>query len=247
MRSLIAMAAVGVLTGWATQTSAAETCSVPDARGTQACTAGMDEARIREITITQNQSKWCWAASISMIFAYHGYKLPQEDIVRDINGKVEDVNAPSGEFMTRALRRNWRDPSNQEFAVSTKTGDIDANRYEISNAAIADELGAGRPLLIGTLGHAMVLVSANYNRHSNGDIVITGGSVIDPLPDKGVRKLAKAEMLLSYVSSVQVAGMQPGPARTLQALDAAAGRLNPAATLRSEGPVYAGPGINGAR
>lgn len=242
MHSLIAMAAFGVLAGWATPSSATETCNAPDAKGTQACTASMDEARIREIIITQHQPQWCWAASISMIFAYHGYTLPQEDIVKDVHGKVEDIKAPTGETMTKALRRHWRDPSNQEFVVSTKTGDVDANRYEISNTTIADELGEGRPLLIGTRGHAMVLVGAHYERHANGEIVITGGSVIDPLPGKGVRRLAGSEMMLSYVSSVHVASVQAAPERTLQARDDAAGRPTPAATMSAEGPVYAGPG-----
>jgi hypothetical protein len=246
MRSLIAVAALGFITSWASQASAAETCNAPDANGVQACTASMDEARVREITITQHQPQWCWAASISMIFTYYGYKLTQEDIVLGVHGKVEDINAPSGEAMTKALRRHWRDPSNQEFAVSTKTGDIDANRFEISNATMASELGEGRPLLIGTRGHAMVLVSVNYQRHSDGDVVITGGQVIDPLPGKGVRRLARSEMVLSYVSSVQVASVQPGPARPLQALDEAAGRHAAAATMRADGPVYAGPGTGAA-
>jgi hypothetical protein len=241
VRSAMSAAAIAFITSWATQASAAETCHAPDASGVQACTASMDETRIREITITQHQPQWCWAASISMIFTHYGYRLSQEDIVLNVHGKVEDINAPSGEAMTKALRRQWRDPANQEFAVSTKTGDIDANRFEINNAAIVGELTEGRPLLIGTRGHAMVLVGANYQRHSNGDVVITGGQVIDPLPGKGVRKLARNELILSYVSSVQVASVQPGPTHPLQALDDAAARHAAAATTRAMGPVYAGP------
>ena len=206
--------------GWGLASHAAEVCATPDARGTQACTASMDDARVREIAITQERSQWCWAASISMIFAYHGYTLPQEAIVLDVHGKVADVNAPSGEAMTSALRRHWRDRGNQEFAVSARAGDIAANRYEVSNAAIATELAAGRPLLVGTRGHAMVLVSANYERRANGDVVITGGSVIDPLPGKGLRKLARNEMVLTYVAAVEVAGV-PAASSTAHAVNGA--------------------------
>ncbi|MES2973490.1 MAG: papain-like cysteine protease family protein [Pseudomonadota bacterium] len=203
--------AAGILACWSMAPQAAETCNAPDARGTVSCTAGMSEARIREIAISQERSQWCWAASMSMIFAHHGLRVPQEHIVKDVHGKVEDVNAPSGEAMTSALRRRWRDQmGNQEFAVNTRTGDIAANRYEITNAQIADELTGGRPLLIGTKGHAMVLVKANYERRTNGDVVITGGTVIDPMPDKGVRKLARAEMVLSYVAAVEVSEVRDG-------------------------------------
>jgi len=194
-----------LLAGGAVPSHASEVCAAPDARGTIACTAGMDDARVRAIAISQDKSQWCWAASISMIFASHGFRLPQDVIVKDINGNLEDLNAPSGEFMTNALRRQWLNPEGRQVAVSTRTGDIAANRYEVSNAAIATELAEGRPLLIGTRGHAMVLVKANYERRRNGDVVITGGTVIDPLPDKGVRKLARNELVLSYVSAVQVA------------------------------------------
>lgn len=194
-----------MLACWSLASQASETCNAPDAQGNIACTAGMSEQRIREITIFQERSQWCWAASMSMIFAHHGYRVPQEYIVENVHGKVEDVNAPSGEAMTSALRRRWRDQvRNEEFAVRTRTGDIAANRYEITNAHVAAELTGGRPLLIGTKGHAMVLVRASYERRANGDIVITGGTVIDPMPDKGVRQLARAEMALSYVSAVEV-------------------------------------------
>ncbi len=194
-----------MLACWSLAPQAAELCNVPDVKGNIACTAGMSEQRISEITIFQERSQWCWAASMSMIFAHYGYRVPQEYIVKDVHGRVEDVNAPSGEAMTSALRRRWRDQlRNEEFAVNTRTGDIAANRYEITNAHIADELTSGRPLLIGTKGHAMVLVKASYERRANGDIIITGGTVIDPMPDKGVRKLARGEMALSYVAAVEV-------------------------------------------
>ncbi len=220
LRGIVVMSALGALAAWASPASAGESCNAPDAKGNIACTAGMDEPRIREIAVTQDKSQWCWAASISMIFASHGFRLPQEAIVKDITGKLEDVNAPSGEAMTSALRRKWRSPQGQqEVAAWAKVGDIAANRYEITNPEIAAELAEGRPLLIGTRGHAMVLVKANYERRTNGDVIITGGTVIDPLPGKGVRKLAKGEMVLSYVASVNVA-LNVADDSSVQALNA---------------------------
>lgn len=254
LRGIVVMSALGVLAAWATPAQAGESCNAPDAKGSIACTAGLHEDRIREIAITQDKSQWCWAASISMIFASHGFRLPQEAIVKDITGKLEDVNAPSGEAMTNALRRKWRSPeSHQEVATSAKVGDIAANRFEISNAAIADELAEGRPLLIGTRGHAMVLVKANYERRTNGDVIITGGTVIDPLPGKGVRKLARGEMILSYVAAVQVAGIKPhAPSNTLASADTEEedeDDVNTPVYARrpTSGPTYAGPSLKRGR
>lgn len=254
LRGIVVMSALCVLAAWANPAAAGESCNAPDAKGNVACSAGLDEPRIRDIAITQDKSQWCWAASISMIFASHGFRLPQDAIVKDITGKLEDVNAPSGEAMTNALRRKWRSPQDQhEVAASARVGDIAANRYEISNAAIADELIGGRPLLIGTRGHAMVLVKASYERRTNGDVVITGGTVIDPLPGKGVRKLGRGEMVLSYVASVQVAAIKPhAPSMTLASAvvddeeeeeeDEQVDVNSPVYARRAAvGPTYAGP------
>ena len=215
---------------------AGETCHTPDSKGNVACSAGMNEARVREIATVQEKSQWCWAASISMIFANYGYTLAQEAIVKDVHGSVADVNAESGEVMTNALQRHWRDAANHEFAVSARAGDVAAQRYDISNAAIARELADGRPLLIGTRGHAMVLVRANYERRSNGDIVITGGTVIDPLPGKGVRRLARNEMGLTYVAAVQVSGVDGNAQVHADADDARSGPL-------AAGTSYAGSAL----
>ncbi|MBC7452707.1 MAG: C39 family peptidase [Massilia sp.] len=214
----------GLLSAGALASQAAETCRTADAKGAIACSAGMDDARVREIAIVQERSQWCWAASISMIFANYGYTLPQETIVKDVHGSVADVNAESGEVMTSALQRHWRDAANHEFAVSSRAGDVAASRYDISNDAIATELINGRPLLIGTRGHAMVLVHANYERRSNGVVVITGGTVIDPLPGKGVRRLARNEMGLTYVAAVQVSSMDSKASAQVESDDLHSGR-----------------------
>jgi hypothetical protein len=66
----------GVLSAIAMASHAAETCHTADAKGAIACSAGMDDARVREIATVQERSQWCWAASISMIFANYGYTLP---------------------------------------------------------------------------------------------------------------------------------------------------------------------------
>lgn len=207
-RSLWRALALGsVLACAAAASHGAERCAAPDARGHVACSAGMGEAQARAMALTQERSQWCWAASIAMIFGFHGYRLPQEAIVQDVHGSVADVNAPSGEAITSALRRPWRTPDARGFVASSQTGDIAANRYEVGNAQIVDELASGRPLLIGTRGHAMVLVEADYERRPDGNVVITGGSVIDPLPGKGLRRLTRPEMVLSYVSVVKVDGL----------------------------------------
>src|SRR5687768_14169077 len=57
---------------------AAEVCSSPDQHGVAHCRAGLTTAQIRHMAVAQEKSQWCWAASIAMVFAHHGYKLEQE-------------------------------------------------------------------------------------------------------------------------------------------------------------------------
>jgi hypothetical protein len=85
----------------------------------------------------------------------------------------------------------------------------------------------------------MVLVHANYERRAHGEVVITGGTVIDPLPGKGVRSLARAEMGLTYVAAVQVTGVEGKATLHAQAGDARSGRSGGSAG-------YAGTALAGA-
>jgi hypothetical protein len=51
----------------------------------------------------------------------------------------------------------------------------------------AQDLAADMPLIVGTMGHAMVLTALTYNRDGYGSGVVTGAIVRDPWPYPGLR------------------------------------------------------------
>jgi hypothetical protein len=182
-----------------------EQCGAPDALGNRQCQAGLASDSVATIAAVQEQPQWCWAASISMIFAHHGYRVRQEEIVKDGYGVAVNLPASSGQVMTNALSKAWTDQNARGFQSTAQTSDALARHYEVSNGKVIAELTAGRPLLVGTsLGHAMVLVNLKYQRMVSGAVRINGGTVIDPDPSRGVRPMASVEMKLTYVAAVQV-------------------------------------------
>ncbi|HVN04880.1 MAG TPA: hypothetical protein VMT86_10710, partial [Bryobacteraceae bacterium] len=64
-------------------------------------------------------------------------------------------------------------------------------------------LAVGMPLIIGSMGHAMVLTAVSYNRAPNSQGQVTGAVVRDPWPGRGRRMLsgqeAAAAMLLARI------------------------------------------------
>lgn len=143
---------------------------------------------------SQLQSQWCWAASISMVFAHAGYSVEQARIVTEAYGAPENIPALAGIVMAQSLNRNWQDDFGQEFS-SRVTGlyDSDAGIYGITNQKIVQELDAGRPLVLGARTHAMVLTAVQYYDTPFGPQVVSAG-VFDPWPSVGPRGLDMDEM-----------------------------------------------------
>lgn len=156
--------------------------------------------------MVQEQPQWCWAAAISMIFAHHGYDVRQEQIVKGGYGATVNLPAPSGQAMTKALSRAWVDGKHRPFQGHAVATDAYAHQYQVSNYKVLSELADGRPLLLGAMHHAVVLVGLTYEKSERGNVRIIGGTVIDPQPGKGIRALLAGEMKPTYVAAVQVMG-----------------------------------------
>lgn len=199
---------------------AEEKCATPDTNGVSQCRAGLPAERVRALAVVQEQPQWCWAASISMIFAHHGYTVRQEEIVKDGYGVAADLPAPSGQAMTNALSRAWVDEHDRPFQGKAYASDSLARQYQVSDQKVLAELASGNPLLIGAMGHAVVLVGLRYERSAKGNVRIIGGTVIDPQPGRGVRPLLAGEMHPTYVAAVQVMGVEQKMAVAVAAADA---------------------------
>jgi hypothetical protein len=200
---LSSLIAVALMVGVA-PAQAEESCSTPDDNGVSQCHAGLPAESLPQLAVVQEQPQWCWAAAISMIFAHHGYQVRQQEIVRDGYGVVANFPAPSGQAMTNAMSKAWTDQHAQLFQAKAYVSDALSHQSEVSNNTVISELGAGRPLLIGAQGHAVVLVGLRFERSAKGNVRILGGTVIDPQPGTGVRPMHPAEMHPTYVAAVQV-------------------------------------------
>ncbi len=150
----------------------------------QTCDAGIPSGAL-DVTAriepnVQLQSQWCWAASISGVFAYYGHPVSQARIVREAYGSV--VNMPgSPQAIMGSLNRPWVDDAGHPFRVRS-------DLYSSNWVTAAQDLAQGMPLIVGSLGHAMVVTATEYRRLPNGvgetQLVI----VRDPWPANARRR-----------------------------------------------------------
>lgn len=181
---------------------AGERCQ-PDPYGQVVCEVGIPSERLEPITSQQAMSQWCWAASLSMIFGYHGHALPQERIVQSVFGQLVDLPAMNGMVMSRSLARPWVDQRGRRFQAKVRVFDMHAGLFELDTEAIITELREERPMLVGTVGHAMVMTALRYVRTPMGPQVI-GVTVRDPWPGRGRRDLQWHEMQPQYLAAVDL-------------------------------------------
>lgn len=159
------------------------------------CTAGVNFNQFQSYAFqNQYQSQWCWAATISMVFAHSGYQVDQHRIVNEAYGGITNLPA-QGWQLTQNLNRSWIDDSGSEFS-SRVSGLYDASQgvVGISDAQIINQLSNGKPLIIGSNGHAMVLTEVSYYLNDMGGF--TGyvyAAVFDPWPGRGPRYLTPQE------------------------------------------------------
>lgn len=162
----------------------------------QNCTSEVEFSKFAESFAAQEQSQWCWAAVISMIFDYHGHPVAQGRIVETLYGRR--INLPSGNGYNMASRLNsdWVDDNGKRFSARlTAAYDSMAGVHRMTNAMIVRELDQGRPFVIGTNGHAVVATQVTYVRGPWPQPVITSIGVFDPWPGRGSRSLTQAEIL----------------------------------------------------
>jgi hypothetical protein len=159
------------------------------------------EVNLSQFAMTAYQPQlcpqWCWAASIAMIFAYHGHPVTQMRIVQQVYGSA--VCFPAGNAMTIAsqLSRNWVDDSGQPFSSRLVAAfDAQAGVYAINNQTIIQQLDSDQPMIFCNQHHAMVLTAIDYRPTSMGPYVM-GLGVVDPWPGMGAHALSPAESVMA--------------------------------------------------
>jgi len=235
--AIVLLSAVGARAG--------ERCEPPDEQGNVLCVVGIPSERLEPVTSQQRMSQWCWAASISMLFGFHGHAVSQERIVQSVWGQLVDLPAMSGSMMSESLARPWVDDRGRRFQARVRVFDVDAGQYGVDTDAIIDELRAERPLLVGTVGHAMVMTALRYVTSPSGMAEVVGATVRDPWPGIGRRELEWHEMEPRYVATVDIA--RPPDARTSPrpgSQETATGGCETACDARARACERSAPGVD---
>jgi hypothetical protein len=187
VRSVFTGIALALASVHAQSARAAIDCKAFGPPAYQVCRAGL-RSQVLPVTAAdseQHQSEWCWAASIAAVFAYYHHPVSQERIVDETYGDI--VNLPgTPQAILSSLNRPWVDDDGRPFRVS---GDV----YSANPSTAANDLAYDRPLIIGTLGHAMVLTGVQFVRNPGGGRVVAA-YVRDPWPfDARYRPLTAQE------------------------------------------------------
>jgi ABC-type bacteriocin/lantibiotic exporter with double-glycine peptidase domain len=164
--------------------------------GVRTCVAGIPQERLNMVFAYQQESEWCWAACIQMVFGYWGHPITQQEIVSQTWGVIANMPAQPMDII-RDLNRRWTDRNGEMFTVA---GDV----FSANGFTAVQDLAAEMPLIIGSMGHAMVLTAVSYNQAMNSQSQLTGALVRDPWPGRGGRRPltpteAAATMLLARI------------------------------------------------
>ncbi|MBL8328638.1 MAG: hypothetical protein JNJ71_07275 [Rubrivivax sp.] len=132
-----------------------------------------------------------------MVFRYYGYSVSQRRIVEETFGQAVNLPGTAGQIMDN-LNRDWEDDRGREFSV---TADV----YSVNVATAADDLANDMPLIVGTMGHAIVLTSLDLLRDVYGRIQVGAAVVRDPWPGRGRRVLSPQEWYsIAFAARVRV-------------------------------------------
>jgi hypothetical protein len=153
-------------------------------------------------------SEWCWAASVSNVFAYFGHPVAQEAIVQTVYGRMVNLPSFTARTIAQQLNRQWTDANGKTFTCRlTAAYDAAAGVFDITNSFMMDELRAGRPIVYGST-HCMVITAIDYL--PNGAVV--GVGVFDPWPGSPRSRLLRGSDIVlknlggnvTFLASVQI-------------------------------------------
>jgi hypothetical protein len=186
--------------------ASAEIACQPWGEGQEVCQAGLKFAP--EMTTAEQQCPyWCWAACIESIFAIDGFRVPQQQIVARVYGGVVCA-AADGPTIARAVSGQWQDDAGRAFNASCDVV-IDQQYGVWRNDApllAAKELEAGRPLILGALGHAVLLTAMTFGRDAYGNTQVGEMVIRDPWPTNPNRRTLSMQeaQQISFLATVQV-------------------------------------------
>jgi hypothetical protein len=140
------------------------------------------------------EDEWCWAATISNLFAYHGHPVSQAEIVSTVYGAPGDWASGQYSNMAALLNRQWFDDNGQPFTAQlTGVFDVNAGIDTLTNDDIASALQSNNPLVMATTQHAMLVIGLQYCGSGTQVQSVENVGVFDPWPGEGLRDLTQTE------------------------------------------------------
>lgn len=174
--------------------------------GGEFCEAGIKFAPDAR-TAEQQCQFWCWAACIETIFAISGHHVPQSDIVARVYGNPVCTVA-DGTTIASAVSGDWRDAKRRSFSAACDILiDVQSGAWRPDAHIIAArELEAGRPLILGALGHAVLLTAMTFQRDAYGNIAVDQMTIRDPWPTNPNRRVLMPHEVhdISFLAQVRV-------------------------------------------
>lgn len=129
---------------------------------TQPRYVGPPKEAVDKIATAQEESMWCWAASIQTVLHYYNVTISQEQIVARIHGSA--LNEPASDAAISASLNGWAfDCRGRKVLIRSRvvTGPPSLN-------VLMNEVACGRPILVtanpaaSSIGHALVLTAAKH-------------------------------------------------------------------------------------
>ena len=130
--------------------------------------AGIPRHKMEYVAAAQENSQWCWAASIQMVLNYYGVDINQRQIVARTFGTGlfgTLPNRPASDQVITANLNNWSiDNRGRRYIVNARHNGGAPNPEWLLN-----ELQQKRPIVVGYVppganqGHAVVITAASYS------------------------------------------------------------------------------------
>ncbi|MBB5337831.1 papain-like cysteine protease family protein [Tunturiibacter gelidoferens] len=186
-------------------------CSGLNSAGSTITTASVNILQLAQAITTQQCPEWCWAASISMIFAFYGHPVSQSEIVTGTYGGLFCTSANTT-TIERDLTGSFIDDYGRHFTSQiTAAYDYYNGVNDLTNAEIISELSNNHPMLYCNTHHAEVIYSASY-LGSQDQPNIQEVDVIDPWPpNQRSHPLSISEMVpaslggeMTFAASVRI-------------------------------------------
>jgi Peptidase_C39 like family len=134
----------------------------------------------------QEQSQWCWAASIQAVLAYYGIKREQRDIVRATYGTVVNLPARSPQQLYSVLNNFMLSDDDKIEIVRSNWGVGSLLTAQV----LYRELEQDHPIIVwfrnGPMsGHSVVIYEAHFDSYGRPITV----KIFDPWPGQGFKTI----------------------------------------------------------